>query len=229
MDKGWELIRSEVNATIDSTNKKNEHDAIENQNVDNCDDDGDDDDDDSNDGDLNRKPKEYHKTKDGNFTARIGHKDKTRTIGTFRYERDSALAYKMSRRKKNQQPSSNSKHGESDSCDESNDEEEPIVEVLDDDEDDDEVCVIAESLDDDDDMIEITPNAPTLQKKRKRDHWRCFYTDDVVRNINDATAKDVTVSIAMAIAAAAATTETAANAVHAATSSTKNEIGKKGK
>lgn len=51
--------------------------------------------------------------------------------------------------------------------------------------------------------------------------------DDVVQNMNDATAKDVTVSIAMAIAAAAATTETAANAVHAATSST--VIGKKGK
>ena len=89
--KEWNSIRSEVVKAV-----------IENRNaVDNCNDDNSDDDDGHNIQSRNQhqQPKGYKKTSAGTFEARIWFKGKRRTIGTFKHERDAALAYKIAKRK----------------------------------------------------------------------------------------------------------------------------------
>ena len=91
-DKEWKLIRSEVKAIIENENT-----------VDNCIDDNSDDyadDDDNNEGVLGRRqPKGYRKTPSGTFEAMLRFKGKKRNIGTFKDERDAALAFKVAKRK----------------------------------------------------------------------------------------------------------------------------------
>ena len=76
---------------------KNKDKRNSGSNNDNNNDSYDNDDDDNADNVLSQKPKPkgYYKTRAGTFKAQIAFKGKLRYIGTFKYERDAALACKM--------------------------------------------------------------------------------------------------------------------------------------
>ena len=111
IDKEWISIRSEIRTSVSrvSKNKNKRSSGNNNDNDDNDNDNYDDDDDDDDNDDDNvqgrkTQPKGYKKTSVGNFEAQIKFKGKTRNIGTFKYERDAALAYKIATRKVQVQP-----------------------------------------------------------------------------------------------------------------------------
>ena len=94
----WKLLRSKVMASIGTRNaNKNKDKRNSGSNNDNNNDSYDNDDDDNADNVLSQKPKPkgYYKTRAGTFKAQIAFKGKLRYIGTFKYERDAALACKM--------------------------------------------------------------------------------------------------------------------------------------